>query len=248
MSRPKASRARRRIGTPARVALVEVRRQPVQQQVGRAGCAAAAAAPHRQRGPPRSTPPPGLASRPANIAAESASRYVARASSARSARGAWRLGPAAAGRRDPRRVDESELGPQELDLGLLEFGERPGFSHGQQVERRVERARLEFRACAAASARAGPLRRVRASAPRPVRGRRPPRPAHLARGPGPLDRSSSPATVLVRTGRGLGEMPGSPIGVDGRIGDLGQGAVRLAGVRRSRLAIDRRAHQRMAEA
>jgi hypothetical protein len=45
----------------------------------------------------------------------------------------------------------------------------------------------------------------------------------------------------------MGKMPGAPIGIDGRIGDGGQGPVGFPAFSRSRLSIDCRPHEGMAE-
>ena len=74
--------------------------------------------------------------------------------------GCERLRPSTARRRVPAATrDEGELRPQQVDLGLLEFAQRAGLGHGQQVHRRIERTGLEL-GLAAAAGPARPMRRV----------------------------------------------------------------------------------------
>ena len=55
---------------------------------------------------------------------------------------------------------ESELSPQEIGASTLEFAERCGLGHGEQLHRRLERARLDLR-LGRGQRTFAPLRRVR---------------------------------------------------------------------------------------
>ena len=140
---------------------------------------------------------------------------------------------------------ESELGPQQIGASTLEFVERCGLRHGEQLHRRLERARLDLRlsrgqrACAPAAPGPG-------SAPPRARGTRPRRlgPARLR----PAGRALQlGGHRLVRPRRGVGQMPRPPVSIGVRIGRLGQGPVRCPPVTGGGRLVDRGADQGMAE-
>lgn len=141
--------------------------------------------------------------------------------------------------------DERELGPHHVDTCLLEVAELPGFGHGQQLPRHVESTCLD-RGPRGVQGPAGPPCRVereqrRLLQERGCRGR-------AAACPGPPSRVFEfGGDVLVRSRGGLRAVPGTPVGIEPRIGGLGQGAVRGLSVLSRRRAVRRRAGQRMAE-
>ena len=140
---------------------------------------------------------------------------------------------------------EGELGPQLGYLGALGRIEWPHVGRGEQCRDLAGRTRPQ---------------------PFPGGGERPARPRCGVWGEGggafEEDRGGGPATarlrpggsglqfggdVLVRAGRGLTAVPSAPVGVAGRVGDLGQGGVHLAELVRIGRPPARRAHQRMEE-
>jgi len=140
---------------------------------------------------------------------------------------------------------ERDLRAQQVAAGALQFIQRPGLCHGQQAERGVEGA--------------SPVLGLRGGQ-RPLRAKR-----RVERQPGgPLQERSRrrettaapcPACGLLKFGsdfliwarRGLGPVPGPPIRIDSRVGDLGQRAVQLLPRLDRCRPVGRRAHQRMPE-
>ena len=123
--------------------------------------------------------------------------------------------------------DEGDLGAEEVDAGALELVERSGLRRGQQSEGRVGRAGL------VRGLRRG-QRALRLGAPVPgvssvARSRkaaaaaRPPRACARS-----AERSSSDATSSSGPAR-VRAVPGAAIGIDVRVGGLGQRAVRRCG-------------------
>ena len=139
--------------------------------------------------------------------------------------------------------DERDLGAQQVHLGALELVQRPGLCDGHQSERRVERAGLVLGLCRGERA------------PRPARGlgrqlggpfqkrgrcRQPSARLSAARRALELRRD-----VLVKPRRRLGEMPGTAIGIDLRIGRVRQRTMHRLPFLRRRRPIHRRADQRV---
>jgi hypothetical protein len=118
---------------------------------------------------------------------------------------------------------ERDLRAEQVAAGTLQFVKRPGLCNGQQAERGVKRAG------AVLGLRRGqrPLRaagRVKRQPGRPLKehGRR--RQTTTALCP-PSAQLKLGGNFLIRARRGLGPVPGSPLGIDRRVSGLGQRAV-----------------------
>jgi hypothetical protein len=138
-----------------------------------------------------------------------------------------------------------DQGPHEIGAGALEIAERPGFRHGQQFQRRPGRASLDLGLRRGQRPR-GPPGRIGRQRRGPLQERccR----GHPAAGLCPAGRALQlSGNLLVRTGSGLGPVPGAAVGIVLRIGDLGQGAVRLPPLPSRRKLVGRRAGQGMPE-
>ena len=140
---------------------------------------------------------------------------------------------------------ERDLRAQQVAAGALQFIKRPGLGHGQQAERGVECAspelglrRSQRPLCAA--------RRVERQPGGPLQERGLRRETTAALGPacGLLKFGSN---FLIWARRGLGPVPGPPIRIDSRVGDLGQRAMQLLPRLDRCRQVGRRAHQRMTE-
>ena len=167
--------------------------------------------------------------------------------------GVERLEPAGCVEQQPRRVAaaalvEGDLPAQVLRLGNPQRLPRPGtliLGRHQQPQRGVQRAGVPHRVgrreqpLRPADGFAGQQRRLLQE-----RGRR----RHAAPGLRPAGRTLQlRRDVLVGTRRRLSPVPGPPVGVGLRIGDLGQGPVYLPPVVERGRPVGHRAHQRMAQ-
>jgi hypothetical protein len=140
---------------------------------------------------------------------------------------------------------ERELGSQEINAGTLEFVQRCGLGHAEQLDRGIERARLDL-GLSSGQGSGGPRRGLRGQRRRALeeRGRGGQTPACLR----PAGRAFQfGGHRLVWPGRGAGQMPGPPVSVGVRIGRLGQSPVRRPPVGCGGRPVDRGARQRMAE-
>ena len=140
---------------------------------------------------------------------------------------------------------ERDLRAQPVAAGTLQFIKRPGLCHGQQAERGVKRA------SAVLGLRRGhrPLRAARRverqpGGPLKEHGRRRQTTAALCP-PGALLKFGG--NFLIGARRGLGPVPGSPLGISLRVGGLGQRAVQLLPRLDRGRPVGRRAHQRVPE-
>jgi hypothetical protein len=118
---------------------------------------------------------------------------------------------------------EHDLRAQQVTAGTMEFIQRPGLRHGQQAERCVKRASLvlglrcsQRPLCAARRVECQP------GGPFQERGRR--RETTAAPCP-PCALLKFGGNFLIQARRGLSPVPGSPLGIDRRVGGLGQRAV-----------------------
>ena len=203
--------ARRKIGTRGLIALAEERHQAVEQQVGSARDAAARAPPLAAWAT-SSMPPPGAASRPANIAADSASRYVSRART-----GSSRLSRRAAPREQRRRrrcrasTTNATRARSRSPCARCEVVELVCLGRLEQPDGIVERARAELRLRGGqrtlrrgARSRVSARRRARGTRPRRRSRPAPARERRSARAPRrpPRPASRRPARGATRGGRG----------------------------------------------
>ena len=161
-------------------------------------------------------------------------------------RAAWLPRAAAAARRARAGSANTISRAQPLQPRALELVDRPERGDGQQLGRgRRRRRRRASPARRRASARRA--RRGRASARPPAAGTRRPRPARPRACARPAERASSGGDGLVRRRGGVRAMPGAAVGIELRIGRLGERAMHVAAVTRGRRAVDRRADERMRE-
>ena len=208
------------------------------------------AAPGRRRGRGRPRRPPAPPSppprRPAKIARSERLEVASRAPGPASS-GSSRL---AAVEQQRRRVaaapaGERDLGAQPVQPRALQLVERAQLRDGEQLQRGVGRAGVELGLRRGQRPRA-PRRRVGRQLGRPLqeRGRR----RDAAAGLGPAGRALElGGDRLVGSRRRVGAMPRPAVGVELRVGRLGQRAVHLRRSPRRRRAVGRRAHQRMPE-
>jgi hypothetical protein len=148
-----------------------------------------------------------------------------------------RISPALLLERDPR--------SQQVDTRVGEFVEHPGLDSRQQLESGIEVARVALRGGGCEKA----LRAMRALG---CEGGGPLEEGRAGRQPAARLRPSGRALelgrhLLVGARRRLRPVPGSPIGVEIRVGRLGERVVRLSPFARLGRAVDRRPHERMAE-
>ena len=167
-------------------------------------------------------------------AAPSASRYVSRASAGSSGSSRLAARSSSGGASLPRRCANASRAAQPLHAGALELVERAELGQREQVERGLGGAGLVLglrRGERALGAPRGIDRQRRRALEEGGRG------GQSAAGLGAVGRALElGGDVLVRSGGGLRAMPGAAIGIELRIGRLGERVVHVApfGGRRAR--------------
>ena len=196
-------------------------------------------------GRPRASPAPRRAGRRTSPrrAPRDRSRAPARR---RAARGAWRHRAAAAARRCPRLEANAICARSRSSRARCELVERAQLGGRQQLERRVGRAGLELRLRGGQRARAAPVRGSGVSSA--ARSRNAAAAASAAARLRPVGRALElGGHLLVGPDARLRAVPRAAIGIDLRIGRLGQRPMHAPPVLGRCRPVDRRAHERMAE-